>query len=600
MTITNPLKAIPWARLVKVWKPFWSSDQRGKALFMLATTIVLLFASVGVNWGLQKLNAELWTAIQQKSQADTNYWLLISVATIAPVMLVQVYYGYFRTKLALIWRQWFAASLFTGYYANQAATKINGNPEIDNPDARMTSDVDQFCNQSVWLPISFIETVVTIATFGGTLIYLSWQLSLASFLCAAVMSVGVVWIGRSLTTLTFMQSKTEGDLRYSLASVREQAETVAFYRGEKVANDLSKKRLGSVIDTLMQIMNVNRNISFFTTSYNMLIPLIPLWLIVPLYFSGEIQFGVISQATGAFAAVYGALCWIPNQFGGLTSYATVINRLGSFMEALEAAGLDTLPPGKKIDVTEGEQIHFEKVTVMTPDLEKQLVTDLTVQVKPGENLLITGPDGSGKTAILRTIAGLWNAGSGKLQRPPAHEVMYLSQSPYLPIVSLREVLTYPMKEPITDDARLIEVLKLVSLVGNKSAESDNNDTRPDSDILTRAKGLDTEQNWKQMLSPSEQQRLGLARIILCKPNYVIVDDATAALETETEQLLYTVLATLNATVVTAGNGAALVKYHRRVLELKDDGTWLLQDASAYQPKKFLDLLKWFSPRQPEE
>ena len=228
MKFTNPLKEIPWGRLVKVWKPFWNSDQRNQALLTLAAVIVLLFASVGVNWGMQKLNAELWTAIQQKSQSNTNYWLLMSVATIVPVMLVQVYYGMLRTKLALMWRKWFASSLFNGYYSNQAASKIGRDQTIDNPDERMTSNVDQFCNSSVWLPISFIETVVTIVTFGGTLIYLSWQLSAASLIAAAIMSVGVVYIGRKLQNLTFMQSKTEGDLRYSLSSVREQAETVAF------------------------------------------------------------------------------------------------------------------------------------------------------------------------------------------------------------------------------------------------------------------------------------------------------------------------------------------------------------------------------------
>lgn len=564
---------------MKVWKPFWTSDQRNKNLLLLGGIILLLITSVGVNWASQKLTAELWTAIEHKSSADTNYWLLISVAVIAPFTLVQVYYGMLRTKLALQWRDWLTAALLTGYYneKNQAAGKINGNPEIDNPDSRITGELDSFCNQSVWLPISFLENLVTIITFGGTLIYLTWQLGAGAMICAFIMSFGVVYLGQRLVPLSNQQSKTEGDLRYWQASVREQTETVSFYRGEKVAFQVARNRLSAVIATLTDMMYVNRNISFFTTSFNMLVVLVPLYLVVGLYFDGTIKFGAISQATGAFAAVYGGLCWIANQFGGLSSYANVVKRLAGFMDAIEAAGVDTLPPEKRIQVTEAEEIDLNNVTVITPDLQKTLVKDLTVNVKPGNNLLLTGPDGSGKTAILRVMAGLWSAGSGAMKRPAMTQIMYLSQAPFLPQVSLREVLSYPMGESVKEDARLMDVLKLVGL----------------TEILERSGGFDTEQNWKQMLSPSEQQRLGLARIILCKPKYVIVDDATAALEGETEQLLYTVLTTIGATVVTAGNGAALVKYHQQVIELKGDGTWTLQDASAYKPKKFLNLLAIF-------
>ncbi len=564
---------------MKVWKPFWTSDQRNKNLLLLGGIILLLITSVGVNWASQKLTAELWTAIEHKSSADTNYWLLISVAVIAPFTLVQVYYGMLRTKLALQWRDWLTAALLTGYYneKNQAAGKINGNPEIDNPDSRITGELDSFCNQSVWLPISFLENLVTIITFGGTLIYLTWQLGAGAMICAFIMSFGVVYLGQRLVPLSNQQSKTEGDLRYWQASVREQTETVSFYRGEKVAFQVARNRLSAVIATLTDMMYVNRNISFFTTSFNMLVVLVPLYLVVGLYFDGTIKFGAISQATGAFAAVYGGLCWIANQFGGLSSYANVVKRLAGFMDAIEAAGVDTLPPKKRIEVTEADEIDLNKVTVITPDLQKTLVKELTVNVKSGNNLLLTGPDGSGKTAILRVMAGLWSAGSGAMKRPAMAQVMYLSQAPFLPQVSLREVMSYPMGEAVKDDARLMEVLKLVSL----------------NELLDRSGGFDTEQNWRQMLSPSEQQRLGLARIILCKPKYVIVDDATAALETETEQLLYTVLTTIGATVVTAGNGAALVQYHQQVLELKGDGSWTLQPSSAYKPKKFLNLLSIF-------
>jgi vitamin B12/bleomycin/antimicrobial peptide transport system ATP-binding/permease protein len=183
-------------------------------------------------------------------------------------------------------------------------------------------------------------------------------------------------------------------------------------------------------------------------------------------------------------------------------------------------------------------------------------------------LLIVGPDGSGKTALSRVIAGVWNAGHGTMYRPPASDIMFMTALPYLPAMTLRQALCFADGELCQDDARLMQVLTVVNL----------------QDLPQRSGGMDVEQNWRQMLSLNEQQRLTLARVILRRPMYVVIDEATAALEAEHVQLLYALLASLGATVISAGNSGGLVKYHAQVLELAGDGSWQLHPADKYTPK----------------
>ena len=359
-------------------------------------------------------------------------------------------------------------------------------------------------------------------------------------------------------------------MRFTVAETRREAELIAFSRGEELAKMEGNQALGKVIVTLMSIMKVNRNIQLFTNLYNQLMPLIPAALIAPQYFAGVIPFGYITQATMAFTQVFNGATLLIGQFGGISSFAAIVNRLGAFAEAVEAAGVEQLPVGRRIEVTEGEDIVFDKVSVLTPEMTRVLISDLSVRVKVGDSLLITGPDGSGKTALLRTIAGLWAGGAGNLQRPPFADMRFMTQTPYLPPTTLRQAMSYPCTNACPDDARLLQILRSVNL----------------SDLATRAGGLDMVQKWREFITPSEQQKLSLASVILSQPKYAIIDDASMVLEEHNENLLFTLLTALGTTMVSAGPGgsASLTKYHRRVLELGGDGTWKVFDASEYKPK----------------
>lgn len=565
--------ALPWKRLVKVGKPFWVSDQKWTGFMHLGLVLGLLAANAGVAYFINTTAGAWMQAIQQKDVNDFYYQLMWYAGLILLATPIQVFYGYFRTRLALVWRRWLSTSLFAGYFSNLAYLKMTRDKDLDNPDQRMAQDVDSFCNSSVGLFISIIDAVVNVVMFAGVLYLLSRTLTLTVIAYSAIGSLIVILIGRTLVNLTFMQMKTEADLRFGLAEVRREAETVALYRGEQLAQSQARTRLGRVIDTLMNIMNVNRNIQLFTAAYYMFVPIIPAAIIAPLYFQGQAKFGDITQATMAFQAVFNGATILIGQFGGITAFTAIINRLGSFLEGLEKAGVEQLPPGKRIEVTEGPEVVFDKVTITTPESGRNLIVDLSVAVGKGRSMLVTGPDGSGKSSLLRVLTGIWSNGSGKLQRPSAGEVMFLDKTPYLPPMTLREALCFPAANAPFEDERLQQVLNLVDL----------------GDLPGKVGGFEVEQTWRETLSPSQQQRLALARIINQKPKYVVIDEASAALEAENEKLLYQLLTGIGATFVSAGNGLALAKYHTQVLELAGDGSWKLYPASEYQPKTWRSL-----------
>jgi len=336
--MTNIMTNFPWRRLWKVGKPFWVSEQRLTALLHLGGVLALLGTNSIAAYFTNIVAGRWTTAFEAKDQPNFYYFLLIYVGVIVVGRTNQVLYDTLRTRTALVWRSWMSSSMFTWYYSNLAYYKLTHNSDVDNPDQRMTQDVDSFCNSFVGLFISILDAVVNIVMFAGLLYALSpictWAVIGYSGLGTAV----VVLIGKSLSGLNFLQMKTEADLRFILAETRREAELIAFSHGEDLAKLLANKGLQAVIATLLAIMRLNRKISLFTSSFTELMPLIPAYLIAPRYFAGLIPFGYITQATMAFSKVfYGATLFI-GQFGGISAFATTVNRLGAFVEAVEASG----------------------------------------------------------------------------------------------------------------------------------------------------------------------------------------------------------------------------------------------------------------------
>jgi putative ATP-binding cassette transporter len=555
--------SLTWKRLYAIAKPFWVSSQKGRGIALLVAVLVLLFGISAVNVYVNYIAGKFATALQSKDVGQYYVFLFSYAGALVAATPIIIYYQFLRTKLSLVWRRWLSQHLISRYFTNRAYYKISSDPSLDNPDERLTQDVETFCNSAVGLSIAVLDSVITVISFVGVLYTISGMLTLVVIGYSLLGCFLTLYIGRRLVDLQFQHTKLEADLRYTMTDVRRDVESIAFYGGERRAKLQVFRAVKDAVTNLELMMILNRNLGFFTTNYNALVVLIPAAIIAPLYFAGDMQFGDITRAGMAFAQVFGGMTLLIGQFIGISAFTANINRLGSFLESMDALAEKKAPqPGKEIEMVESDLLALTNVSVLNPDASRTLIESLTLTVPAGSALLITGPSGTGKSSLLRAIAGLWQTGSGRIERPAREKLMFLPQRPFVPKSTLRKALCYPMTNTRQSDTQLLALLKLVNL----------------PDLAVQSGGLDVEHDWRDKLSLGEQQRLSFARVILAKPDYAFLDEASSALDDGNEKLLYTLLSSAGSTVISVGHRRSLVEHHDTILELKGGGEWELRPA----------------------
>jgi putative ATP-binding cassette transporter len=451
--------------------------------------------------------------------------------------------------------------------ANRNFYRLNHNSEIDNPDERLHQDINAFTTTALSLLLSVLGSIVTLVSFAGIL----W--SIFKPLCAVlvVYSVGgtiaTIFFGKRLIGLNFNQLRKEADFRYSLVHVRKNVESIAFYQGEEQEGFQIRRRFADAMSNFNALIGWQRNLGFLTTGYNYLVVIIPSLVIAPLYFAGQVKFGVITQADMAFSQVLASLSIIVTSFETLSSFIAVTNRLETFIDVLEAE-----PPVAETRVTTqtAPEVKFNKLSVTTPDLRRTLVEDLTVDATAARRMLIVGASGVGKSSVLRTVAGLWESGDGTVERPELKDMLFLPQKPYMSLGTLRSQLLYPFVDAAMSDEELVEVLNKVNL----------------GDLPSKVGGLDAELDWSEFLSVGEQQRLAFARILVHRPKYAVLDEATSGLDVGNEETLYRELQTTGTSFISVGHRPTLAAYHDNVLEIAAGGAWRVMSAKDYNGKQF--------------
>lgn len=561
----NTANSSLWRRFVATAKPFWTAKGKRTSWGLLAALLVLLVSVNLLNVVINFVSGSFMTALSEKDVPTFYRYLIIYGSVFVVGIPVVVLYGWVRDKLAVHWRKWLTNHLLDKYFAKRAYYRINNNTDIDNPDERIAQDVEAFTKSALTLSLVALGSIITLASFISILWSISLPLVATVVAYATLGSVATIWFGKRLIGLNFTQSRVEADFRYSLIHVRNNVESIAFYRGEEKESTQVKERFAAAFANFNLLIGWQRNLGFLTTGYDYLVVIIPSLVIAPLYFAGDVEFGAITQASMAFSQVLTALSLIVTEFRSISTFAANVNRLGAFMEALDAP--EHKPGESVIATTVGETLALKNVTLYTPDYSRVLVTNVSARVNARQSLLIVGPSGSGKSSLLRTIAGLWDSGAGEIVRPSIEQILFLPQRPYMILGSLREQLLYPNSKLEATDAELEDVLKQVNL----------------PDLAHRAGGLDTILNWSDMLSLGEQQRLAFARLILNKPRYAILDEATSALDVKNEEKLYARLRETGTTFVSVGHRPTLVKHHDQVLELVGDGNWKLHTAGSYNP-----------------
>ncbi len=546
-------------------KAFFASERRHKARGFLIALLLLALTVGGIQVLMSYAGRDFMTAITEKN-ADAYWkalgWYLGSFALAIPI---GVYYRWVEERLALLWREWMAQHLVKRYFNNRAYFRLLGSESVDNPDQRISEDVRNFTTSSLAFLLIVLNSTVTLIAFVGVLWMISSTL-VATLVIYAVAGTAIsVLIGRKLVGLHYHQYEKEADFRYALVRVRDNAESIAFYRGEKREHLDLFKRLSAAVANMHLVIIRNRHLAFFTNSYNYLALILPVLVVAPMYMQGKVEFGVVTQAAGAFGQVLTAVSLIITQFGQLSAYLAGVQRLGSLWDQLDEHDAEETRISEEAGKAPEENCHIvrlDKLSICTPGKAKMLVTDLSFELHPSQSLIIMGASGTGKSSVLRTIAGLWYGASGVLERPAFNQLMFLPQRPYMVEGSLRDQLLYPYPDRGASDDQIRAVVDEVNL----------------SDVFERVDNdLDRVVDWGNILSLGEQQRVGFARLFLRQPKFAFLDEATSALDEDNQQKLYQKIRQSEIGFISIGHRETLIQYHDRLLILDRSGSWEIHD-----------------------
>ncbi len=523
---------------------------------LLLLLIIFALAIAGLNVKISYINRDLFNALALKNQATFFEKLTYLIGGFLVATPVIVLYAYTEQRLGLLWRKWLSREILQKYFNQLSFYRIGWYEGIDNPDQRIEEDIRSLTTSLISLFIIMINSILTLVMFVNILWTITSQLIVAVLVYSFIGSILTFLIGRKLIALNFTQLKKEADYRYKLVNIRDNAESIAFLKGAPKEFIRSRQKLKDALANYLKIINLNFQLGFFVNIYNYLKPAIPIMIVAPLFMRGDIEFGQITQAADAFVRVVEALSVMVAHFGTISSIAALVTRLGSFSEALESAAEETSCYFPRIHTKHDNFIKMTNVNITTPHGDQELAKDLNFTHSDG-GLLIHGPSGRGKTSILRSLSGLWIFGSGEITRPKDEECLFIPQRPYLVLGTLRNQLLYGSKYSGYTDKELISTLAKVGL----------------ENAVDRAKGLDKICDWSNLLSSGEQQQLQFARMLIQKPKYIFLDEATTSIDKKREKELYKLIQNQCKAWVSVGYYESMSTYHSSFLELLPEGEY---------------------------
>ena len=543
-------------RLVAAIRIFARSEVGWRAKLMFATIVALLLGANGLNVANSYVNRNLMSAIAERHFGDFVWQAQLTLAVFAGSTIVAVLARFAEERLGLLWREFMTEHAVATYMTNGTYYRLATSDELANPDQRIAEDVRAFTATTLSFVLMALNSAFTILAFSGVLWSISPALFVISVVYAALGSYLTIKLGRPLIRLNSDQLDHEASFRSALIHVRENAEGVMFgRRNEREAARLNE-RLERLVANFRRITSVNRNVVFFSTGYNWLIQLIPILIIAPAFMRGQVEFGVITQSAIAFTTLVAAFSLVVTQFASLSTYAAVVSRLGSLIDAFESK---PSAPAPRIGVVEAEgRLAFEGLTLWGGDPDAPLLKDLSVEVPKGKRTLIVGSNPAAGRALFRATAGAEASGKGQIIRPRADEIAFLPQRPYTPPGSLRQILLDGQPKAHTDE-RIVEVLHLVGLATLLP---------PDGD-------LDRDEDFAGRLASHEQQLLACARILLASPRFVFLDRLGALLGPEHTPLVLKLLTIHSITVLHDGEPDEPRDLYDVILDCREDGSWTL-------------------------
>ncbi|GFM67875.1 ABC transporter ATP-binding protein [Pseudomonas cichorii] len=548
--------------LPRVWKlitPYWRSEDRRMAWLLLAAVVGLSLFSVEISVQINSWYRDFYNALEKKDLASFTHLTLYFCAIAALAILVAVYRLYLTQMLTIRWRRWLTEQHFAKWLSHRNYYQLEQTGHTDNPDQRLSEDLDEFTSRTLSLGIGLMSTVVSLVSFSVILWGVSGSVEVMGvtihgymFWAALVYAVVGSWlthlIGRRLIVLNNQQERFEADMRFALVRVRENAESIALCDGEPNEKQRLSNRFGMIWSNFRSIMKVQKSLTFFTAGYSQIALIFPFIVAAPRYFAGKIELGDLMQINSAFGNVQENFSWFIEAYASLASWRATCDRLLSFRQGMD----DNEAHHPAITLSrDSEALQLQALGLGLAG-GRELLRDASLSIQPGERVMLSGRSGSGKSTLLRALGGLWHEGQGHI-RLPDERYMFMPQKPYLPIGTLRDALSYPQAATQYPSERFVEVLHTCRL----------------EHLVAR---LDEENHWQRLLSPGEQQRVAFARALLFAPKWLYLDEATSAMDEEDEAALYQALIDErpDMTILSIGHRSSLKRFHDRYLRVEGE------------------------------
>jgi putative ATP-binding cassette transporter len=578
MTEKNTTPVVPQPATLKAWWallcPFWTSDKKWLPIGLFVALLSLTFSLTYVELALTVWMGHYQEALVKYDAAALLLLLPAFVGIAALVVSVSVALSFLNSSLGINWRSWLTKSFLQRWMSGKAFYWIEQEQLVDNPDQRITEDIDQFVTVSLTLLLGLFGKVTSLVVFLKVLWIKSGALDFALFgsavriphymvwvaiLYAAVTSLIVQFAGSRLQPLTFRKQQAEANFRFMMTGVREHAEQIALLGGGATEVERMKRGFEGIRQNFQRIIMFNLRFEPVTLGIGILSGLFASFALLPRYLDHGISFGDMTQLTATFAIVANSLQWFINNFVALQQYRVVVSRLAGLDAAIN---LSTLPRGPRYTRSSSPSIRVTALDLETPQ-GSTLMSGLTLSFQPGERWLVSGPSGAGKSTLLRALAGIWHYGTGDVTLPVDAKLLFLPQKSYIPPGSLKATMCYPGQPDAFDDDTCRRALM-------------------DCQLAKYCDDLEHAAPWGQRLSPGEQQRLGFARVLLQQPDYLLLDESTSALDEDNEVRMYQlIMQRLPGTaIVSVSHHRALDRFHTHALHVDSGQAWQAMHADV--------------------
>jgi len=549
-------------RLYQLSRPYWvrkgSIGSWLTLLFLLGTVVAY---SVCGAWITELTKDQTNALVNRESSA---FWHLLGIIAFLTAMryVISTIQTVVDSCLDLHWHQWLGECFLSRYFNRRAYYKITVDTTVDNADQRMQEELSPFCTMMSSFPRLGLGTLVDAAVQLTLMLSISRELFWTVAVFVLIKFVLLVWIHTPVIEQNYRVVDAEGDFRASIRHVMTNAETVALYGGEGPERRVISKHLRNAVRLRLRRALYAMWINLAQGGFSTLWLVVPFVFLAPAFFRHELEYGTIAQGIAATALLLQSLSLFLQFIPSLSLTSHKVARLGEIAEAfdaLEAAEGSSALSRKagRIEFRQGREIRLDGIDLSTPGGEQRIVSKLSLHIGFADHWVISGRTGVGKSSLLRLMAGLWCTGNGTVTIPPASEMLFLPQKPYMLPGTLREQLCYPHEPAGQTDTLLQTLLERVCL----------------PDLAARNGGFDTVRDWPRLLSLGEQQRIAIARALLVQPRYLFLDEATSAVDFATERSLYEALGDSGITCISVGHRDSILRYHQHELRILGHGRW---------------------------